>query len=275
MGRKVARADFRYVQRLLKERTGVLLDEGKEYLVSSRLGSLCYQHKIELSELLQRSRKDPELCDQILDLLLNHETSFFRDWSPFEGIRKHLLSELCEAATARGEHTLRFWCCACSTGQEPYSLAMLCRESLDLSRWRVEITATDVSERTLDKAQRGEYSALDVNRGLPSQALLKHFDQVGLNWRVRSEVREMIDFRPLNLIEEWPSLPPFDLVLLRNVLIYFDQDSRAGIFEQLKRVLRPSGYLLTGSAEFTMNLTRDFESRTLDRTIYFRLKRGS
>lgn len=267
--RTLAPADFRYLQGLLREATGVVLDEGKQCLVAGRLGNLCYQRGVDLGGLVAEVKRDDALRVEVLDLLLNHETSFFRDWKPFEGIRHHLLSDLCAAAERRGERTLRIWCSACSTGQEPYSVAMLLRDHLDLDRWNVEITASDVSAPTLERAEAGRYSAVDVNRGLPSQALLRHFEQTGIRWRVRNEVRELVSFKRINLIEAWPTLPPFDLVLLRNVLIYFDRDTRAGIFERLLGVLRPGAYLLVGSAEMTMKLTQQLRCRRVDGATYF------
>lgn len=272
MKRSLPRHDFRYIQRLLKETTGVVLDEGKEYLIGSRLGGLCYELEVELPQLITLMKTDATARARAVDLLLNHETSFFRDWAPFEGIRDRLLPELCEAAERRGERTLRIWCAACSSGQEPYSLAMLCHESLDLARWTVQIIASDVSPITLDFARRGSYSGLDVNRGLPSQALLKHFDQDGLQWRVKRHVRDLIEFKQVNLVEDWPSLPPFDLILLRNVLIYFDLETRRAIFTRLQPVLRRSGYLLLGSAELTMNLAQDFSCLRVGKAMYFQMK---
>lgn len=271
--RSVTRSDFRYLQRLLYDATGVRLDEGKEYLVASRLGSLCYKRSLELSELISQTRRDRELRRLVIDLMLNHETSFFRDWDPFQGIRDEILPDLCESARARGEHTLRIWCAACSSGQEPYSLGMVCAEALDLSQWNVEISATDVSKPTLDVARRGSYTALDINRGLPSASLLQHFQQNGVHWQVKPHIRDLITFRQLNLVgDEWPVLPPFDLILLRNVLIYFDMETRGKVVGRIKSAMTRSGYLLLGGAELTMNLTRDFELRRIGKTIYFRQK---
>lgn len=271
--RSVTRSDFRFLQRLLYETTGVRLDDSKEYLVASRLGSLCYKRSVELGELIAAVRREPELRGLVIDLLLNHETSFFRDWDPFQGIRDQILPDLCEGARERGERTLRIWCAACSSGQEPYSLAMVCAEALDLSEWNVEISATDVSLPTLEVARQGSYTALDVNRGLPSASLLRHFEQDGIHWRVKRELRELVSFRQLNLVaEEWPVLPPFDLILLRNVLIYFDMETRGNVIGRVKSALSRTGYVLLGGAELTMNLTRDFELRRIGKTIYFRLK---
>ena len=225
-----------------------------------------------VGELVEEVRRDRGVREVVLDLLLNHETSFFRDWSPFEAIRSHLFPRVCEAAEARGVRRLRFWCAACSSGQEPYSLAMLCLDHLDLERWEVEIVASDVSERTLEFARSGSYTALEVNRGLPSQALLRHFEQDGIRWRVRREVRELVRFERVNLVAPWPRLGVFDVILLRNVLIYFELDTRRSIFRALKGALRRSGYLLLGGSELTMSLTRDFEHERLGKSSCFRLK---
>jgi chemotaxis protein methyltransferase CheR len=271
---EVRREDFVYLQGLLKEATGVLLDDGKEYLVVSRLGSLCYRREIDLAALIAEVRHDPDLRDEALDLLLNHETSFFRDWKPFEGLRAHVLPRLCAAAEARGDRVLRFWSCACSTGQEPYSLAMLCLDALGSAKWQVEITATDVSARAVERARQGSYNALEVNRGLPSHTLLEHFDKEGVRWTVKPHVKELVTFRQLNLNHPWPTLPAFDLILLRNVLIYFDWDDRRAIFTRLRQVVRPSTYLLLGSAELTMNLTDEFASERVDGALFFRRKEG-
>lgn len=250
--------EFDYVCRLVRERSGIVLD-GKEYLVDARLTPVVRQRQLgSISELVGRLRSAPDngLAAQVVEAMVTTETSFFRDVHPFETLRTAVLPELIRT---RPERKLRVWFAACSTGQEPYSFALLVRERFpELAGWSLELLATDLSAEVLARARAGRYSQLEVNRGLPAVALVKFFRQHGPTWELAEDVRRMVEFRELNLIRPWPVLPRFDLVFLRNVLIYFDVDVKKSILGRVARVLRPDGYLLLGGAETTLNLDDSF-----------------
>jgi chemotaxis protein methyltransferase CheR len=251
--------DFEFVCRLVRERSGVILD-GKEYLVDARLTPVVRRRELgSISELVEqlRARPDNGLAAEVVEAMVTTETSFFRDLHPFETLRTTVLPELIEKR--RAERRLAVWFAACSTGQEPYSFALLIRERFpELLNWRLELLATDVSAEALKRAREGKYSQLEVNRGLPAATLVRFFRQHGQTWELDEGVRRMVEFRELNLVRPWPSLPRFDLVFLRNVMIYFDVDAKKSILGRVARLLRPDGYLLLGGAETTLNLDDSF-----------------
>jgi len=248
--------DFDFIRRLLQERSAVVLEPGKQYLVEARLTPLLRHLQLNsLGELIQRLRAQPYngLYNQVVEALVTTETSFFRDHAPFETLRKVVLPELIRKR--QGERRLSIWCAASSTGQEPYSLALLLREHFpELAAWRVSLLASDISHEVLARAREGRYKQIEVNRGLPVSLLVKHFEQHGTDWQLKRNIREMVEFREINLARAWPMLPPMDLVLIRNVMIYFDMDTRKRILGNVARLLRPDGYLLLGGAETTLNL---------------------
>jgi chemotaxis protein methyltransferase CheR len=250
--------EFEYVSRLVRDRSGIVLD-GKEYLVDARLTPVVRQCKLEsISALVGRLRADPTgtLATQVVAAMVTTETSFFRDLHPFETLRTTVLPELIRR---RPERRLGVWFAATSTGQEPYSFALLVRESFpELAGWRLDLLATDLSAEVLGRARAGRYGQLEVNRGLPAALLVKYFRQHGPTWELNEDVRRMVEFRELNLIRPWPVLPRFDLVFLRNVMIYFDTDVKKAILGRVAHVLRPDGYLLLGGAETTFNLDPSF-----------------
>ena len=193
----------------------------------------------------------------MIEAMVTNETSFFRDHHPFEDLRTTILPELIRRRAA--ERRLDLWSAAASTGQEPYSLAILIREQFpELAGWSVNILATDLSAEVLERARAGRYNQIEVNRGLPVTLLMKYFRQQGTTWELVEEVRRMVDFRALNLARPWPPLPPMDLILLRNVMIYFEPETKREILGRVARLLRPGGYLLLGSAETTLNLDASF-----------------
>jgi chemotaxis protein methyltransferase CheR len=225
--------------------------------VDARLTPVAHQADLaSVSELVGRLRAGPEnvLATRVVEAMVTTETSFFRDIHPFETLRTTVLPDLIRRR--RDERRLAVWCGACSTGQEPYTVALLLREHFpELANWRVELLATDLSRDVLARARSGRFSQLEVNRGLPAALLVKHFRQHGATWELNEDVRRMVEFRELNLTRAWPSLPRADLVFLRNVMIYFDAATKKAILERMVRVLRPDGYLLLGAAETTFNLS--------------------
>jgi chemotaxis protein methyltransferase CheR len=252
--------EFEYVCRLVRDRSAVVLEAGKEYLVEARLTPLAGKLRLgSISELVARLRSGPDdgLSARVVEAMVTTETSFFRDLHPFETLRTTVLPELIRRRA--DERRLTIWCAACSTGQEPYSLAILLREHFPgLVGWRVDVLATDLSEEVLGRAKEGRYSQIEVNRGLPAALLVKYFRQHGATWELAEDVRRVVEFRELNLVRPWPALPRMDLIFLRNVMIYFDVDTKKAILGRVARLLRPDGYLLLGGAETTLNLDDSF-----------------
>jgi chemotaxis protein methyltransferase CheR len=270
----IARVEFDYLRGFLLEKSAILLDEDKEYLAAIRLGPLAQNEGFasvdDLLGNLRRRPGDSDLPCKVLDAMTNNETWFFRDFGPFEALRRQALPEI---LAARSEvKTLRLWSCACSTGQEPYSLALLLREHFSLANWTVKILATDISARVLDRARLGRFSQLEINRGLPVALLPRYFQRANLDFELAPDVRKMVEFRPFNLSQPWPDLPKMDVIFLRNVMIYFDVEIRRQILSRIRSVLQPDGVLFLGCAETTLNLDANFERVTFEKTAYYKVK---
>ncbi len=266
--------DFDFIRKTLLEHTAIVLEADKRYLVESRLNPLVRRLNLNsIGELVGQLRSPfgNGLLKQVVEAMVTTETFFFRDHNPFEALRKAVIPELIRR---RGpEQRLNIWCAASSTGQEPYSLAMLLKEHFpELARWRVSLRASDISQENLVRARAGKYNQIEVNRGLPATLLLKYFVQHGAEWQLDASVRGMVDFQEINLARPWPALPPLDLVLLRNVMIYFDVDTKKKILGALARLLRPDGYLLLGGAETTFNLDDSWKRVELLRSGFYQLK---
>ena len=271
---KVGPLQFAFFRDLLRKRTGVVIDSAKEYLVVARLMPIVRQRKIpSLDTLIDRLRKgiDPSLERDVLSAMMTHETSFFRDKSPFETLRSLLPALI---ARRRPHKQLTFWSAACSTGQEPYSLAMLLNEHARdlLGDWRVRILATAYSETVLDRAREGVFSDLETGRGLPPQFLSRYFRQLQGKWSISQDCRRLVEFRCLNLNDSWPMMPPCDVVFLRNVMIYFDIRTRAALVERVRKVLRPDGFLFLGGAETLIGMDTGYERLTGTGCSYYRPK---
>lgn len=269
--------DFAFISKLLVERSAIALEPGKEYLIETRLAPIV--RKLELgsiAELVARLKMPGNngLSTQIVEALVTTETQFFRDIHPFETLRKTVIPDLIRR---RGtERALTIWCCASSTGQEPYSLAMLLRESFpELQTWKVTLLATDLSREVLARAKEGKYNQIEVNRGLPAALLVKYFQQQGTQWQLKQEIRNLVDFRELNLANPWPALPRMDLILNRNVMIYFDIATKKSILNRLARLLRADGYLLLGGSETTFNLEESFRRVEALRAGFYQLESAS
>ena len=252
---------FAYLRKVIYDASAIVLEQDKRYLLEARLGPMLVREQIPTYDALVARLQGPNaapLRQKVVESLTTHETSFFRDLHPFEILRKNVIPQLLmqQAASKR----LNIWCAAASTGQEPYSIAFIVKEcGLQLGGWNVQMLATDLSVDILNRARAGVFSQLEVNRGLPVPLLIKFFEKNGLEWRVKEDIRRMIEFRQLNLVEAWPTLPTMDLVFLRNVLIYFDVPTKRRIFEKLAQVVRPGGFLFLGSVETTLNLTSSFQ----------------
>lgn len=270
----IGASTFSYVRELVHQYSGVTLDPGKEWLVETRLAPIAEQAGAPSVDALVsglRIRPFGDAHRRVIDALMTHETLFFRDFFPFEEFKRSLLPKLMEARAP--ERRLRVWSAACASGQEPYSIAMLIRDGFPaLLDWNVQILATDISSDMIARARSGSYNQVEVNRGLPAALLVKHFEKQGNHWVVSERIRDMVELRELNLAKEWPSLPQMDVIFLRNVLIYFDRETKKSILDRLRRLLRPDGYLLLGSAETTLGLDPAFEPIKMERAICYRLR---
>lgn len=264
--------EFDYVADLARSNAAIVLERGKEYLVETRLSPIVRQEGLaSLTDLIGRMKADRSygsLHARVVDALTTNETFFFRDFHPFEALRKQIIPKLIEQRAALKRLTI--WSGACSTGQEPYSLAMLLRDSFpQLRDWNVKIMATDLSATVLAQAREGRYTQLEVNRGLPAPMLIKYFEKREAHWIIREELRQMIEFKPMNLIQPWPMMPGFDLVFLRNVMIYFDVETKRSILRRMRACVLPHGYLFLGTAETTMNLDADWKPVPIGSTVAF------
>ncbi len=255
----VSPADFVFVANLLRQRCALVLEPGKEYLVKARLAPLAQKHGLGgIGQLIEKLRGcDNGLATEVMEAMVTTETSFFRDIHPFETLKKTVLPKLIELR--RPQRQLNIWCAASSSGQEPYSIAMLLKEYFsELGGWRINLMATDISQEMLQRSRSGRYSQVEVNRGLPTPLLLKWFRQEGGAWQLDDQIRGMINFAQMNLAEPWPTMPTWDLVFLRNVMIYFDNSVKKAILGRVGRVLAKDGYLLLGGAETTLSLDDSF-----------------
>lgn len=267
-------ADFDFVSSIVRSDAAIVLEKGKEYLVEARLTPLAKESGYETLESLVavlRSGSAPGLRAKAVEALTTNETSFFRDIEPFEALKNTIIPDLIERRKAA--KSLNIWCAASSTGQEPYSLAMLLRESFPiLSTWKVSIVATDLSLEVLARARAGKFTQLEVNRGLPVAYLVKYFKKEGTDWIIREDIAKMVSFSQLNLIKPFTLVRDVDLVMIRNVLIYFDVATKREILGKIRKVLKPDGFMFLGAAETTLNIDDNFERRAVGRGSCYALR---
>lgn len=253
--------DFAYLDKILRDGSGLSLTEDKAYLLESRLTPIARERKMaDISAMVDHLRKtnDRELIRTINDAMTTNESMFFRDTKPFDQFKKVVLPALKDI---KQDRKIRIWSAACSNGQEPYSLAMLIKEGgPELAGWQFEIVGTDLCRKVLQKAQDGLYTQFEVQRGLPIQMLVKYFTQEGNNWRIKPEIKQMVQFRELNLLEGYASLGKFDIILCRNVLIYFDEQTKNAVLRKIHQCFHPGqkGYLFLGSTESAMGVSNIF-----------------
>jgi chemotaxis protein methyltransferase CheR len=262
--------DYDFLRRLLRERSGLVLTADKQYLVESRLLPVARRAGFgglgDLVLRLKGSNAEPLVTD-VIEAMTTNESFFFRDKIPFEHFRNTIMPTLLSARA--GQRRIRIWCTAASTGQEPYSLALSLKEMAPaVEGWRIEIVATDLSNDVLEKAKAGIYSQFEVQRGLPIQLLIKYFTQIGDTWQIAPDIRAMVQFRPLNLLADFSHLGTFDVVFCRNVLIYFDQETKTGVLERIARITGRDGYLVLGAAETVVGLTDSFKPLVEHRGLY-------
>jgi chemotaxis protein methyltransferase CheR len=261
--------DFEYLRKFLKDRSGLDLAVDKQYLVESRLIPLARKAGLSgINDLVQKIKTGAEaLIVDVVEAMTTNETFFFRDKTPFDHLRDTVIPALVQARAAR--RSLRIWCAAGSTGQEPYSIAMCLKEyGAALAGWRTEIIATDLSNEVLEKSKAGLYSQFEVQRGLPIQLLIKYFKQVGELWQINADIRAMVQHRQLNLLQDFSHLGTFDIIFCRNVLIYFDQETKVSIFLRLAKRMETDGFLALGAAETVVGLTDAFKPHPDKRGLY-------
>jgi chemotaxis protein methyltransferase CheR len=261
--------DYEYLRKLLKDQSGLDLSVDKQYLLESRLVPLSRKAGLAgIPELVQKMKAgSASLTAQVVEAMTTNETFFFRDKVPFDHFRQSIMPEILKARASR--KSVRIWCAAGSTGQEPYSLAMCIKEMApQLAGFKVDIIATDLSQEVLEKSKAGLYSQFEVQRGLPIQLLVKYFKQNGEFWQINPDIRAMVQHKQLNLLHDFSHLGIFDVIFCRNVLIYFDQDTKINIFNRLCKVMEPDGFLVLGAAETVVGLTDAFRPFPDKRGLY-------
>jgi chemotaxis protein methyltransferase CheR len=253
--------DYDFLRTCLKARSGLVLSADKQYLVESRLLPVARKAGLaNLAELVTTLKlaQDAALMTAVVEAMTTNESFFFRDKTPFEHFRSTIMPAL--FAARRSSRTIRIWCAAVATGQEPYSLAMCLKEiEAEIAGWRIELLATDLSGEVLEKARSGRYTQFEVQRGLPIQLLIRHFAQSGELWQIAPDIRAMVRYRQLNLLADFTQLGTFDLIFCRNVLIYFDQVTKTDVLNRLARVIAQDGFLVLGAAETVVGLSDRFK----------------
>lgn len=263
--------DFDVYDELLKERSGLTLTPDKSYLLESRLNPVAKKWDFPSLAAMTVSLQavpDPELINDIVEAMTTNETSFFRDNKPFDLFRDDVLPIIQDL---RGNNkNLRIWCAAASSGQEPYSIAMILKdlEATTFKGWRCSIKATDLSTEIIAQAKDAVYSQFEVQRGLPIQMLMKYFTQEEEKWRLKDDIRNMVDFGIFNLLHGMAGLGQFDVIFCRNVLIYFDEATKADVLNRMKNILAPDGFLFLGGAETVLGITDSFKPVTGKRGLY-------
>jgi chemotaxis protein methyltransferase CheR len=261
--------DFEFVSTMVRERSGLVLTADKAYLVESRLAPIARRDGFAaIDDLISsiRLRRDPKLIDAVVDAMTTNETFFFRDKTPFDILEQTILPDL--VAKKRGG-TIKIWCAAASTGQEPYSIAMVAEAmGARMGGCRLEILGTDISDRCLEKAKAGVYTQFEVQRGLPVQMLLKHFKKDGDAWKIDDKLKQNIRFRSMNLLDDFRALGRFDIIFCRNVLIYFDVATKKRVLERMSQQVDGPGYLLLGAAETVLGVTDTFKPVQGQRGLY-------
>ncbi len=262
--------DYDFLRGFLKQRSGLVLSNDKQYLIESRLMPIVRKQGLTgLSDLVQKLKApgSESLAARVTEAMTTNESFFFRDKTPFDHFKEVMLPALLKARATK--RYIRIWCAAASTGQEPYSLAMILKEmGPQLAGWRFEIIGTDLSGDVLERAKAGVYTQFEVQRGLPIQMLLKYFAQNGDQWTISQEIRSMVHYRTLNLLNDFSALGQFDVVYCRNVLIYFDQPTKIDVLNRTAKLTAPDGYLLLGAAETEVGLTDSFKPITDRRGLY-------
>lgn len=262
--------DFEFISGILKQRSGLLLPMDKVYLLESRLTPIAHKRGLEtLDDLVNevRLKRKEDLLNEITEAMTTNESFFFRDTKPFDLFRDTVLPHVLDSRSS--SRRLRIWCAAASTGQEPYSLAIILKEmQAKLAGWKIEIIGTDISQQVLDKAKAGLFTQFEVQRGLPIQLLIKYFNQVGDLWQISDEIRNMVTYKKFNLLDSFTLLGKFDVIFCRNVLIYFDQPTKSEVLAKMRGVVPADGALFLGAAETVLGITDKFKPVQGQRGLY-------
>lgn len=260
---------FDFVATLVRTRSAIQLDKGKEYLVESRLAPLARSAgAVDVDAFIRALRIDISQHESVVEALTTNETSWFRDLNPFHVLTSMVLPEL----ASRSRESLRIWSAACSTGQEPYSIAMTIADNFPAVK--AQIVATDIAESVLAKGRSGRFTQLEINRGLPAPMLVKHFERQGPTFEISSRLRSQVVFRKHNLLEQPPAGGPYDIVFLRNVLIYFDVATKRSVLAKVRSALTPGGYLFLGAAETTIGVDDTWERIQVGNSSVYRPREG-
>ena len=261
--------DMEFMAQMLKRRSGLIITADKQYLLESRLTPVARANGLpDVTAVIAKLRAgDEPLTRTVVEAMTTNESFFFRDKTPFDHFEKVILPALLKSRASAKR--IRIWCSAASSGQEPYSLAMILKEKAALlAGWRVEILGTDLSTEILARANAGLYSQFEVQRGLPIQLLMKYFKKEGDQWRVTDDIRSAVQYRPLNLLDPFTGLGTFDVVYCRNVLIYFDEPTKRNVLTRVAQLLPADGYLLLGAAETVVGVTEVFAPLDNARGLY-------
>jgi chemotaxis protein methyltransferase CheR len=272
----IAPETFGFVRDLVRRESAIVLTAGKEYLVESRLLPVARQEGLpDIEKLVEKVRQHPHsaVSRRLVEALTTNETSWFRDSDPFTALRGTVVPDVAKSRSTT--RRLRIWSAACSSGQEAYSIAMTLLEMPTVTDWTIEILGTDLSSEMVQRAREGRYSQLEVNRGLPATHLVRYFERDGAGWRVNAQLRSMARFSELNLMRPFPTVGRFDVVFLRNVLIYFDVPTKRDILHRVGQVLAPDGYLYLGAAEMTMGVDDAWERVAAGRSSVYRKRKDA
>ena len=263
-------ADFEFISTLLKKRSGLVLTPDKSYLLESRLMPVARKNGMKgLEELFQaiRAASEGPLLVDVTEAMTTNESFFFRDTKPFDLFRNHVLPPLIESRAEK--KSIRIFCAAASSGQEPYSLAMIIKEAgARLQGWKIDIIGTDISTEILNKAKAGLYSQFEVQRGLPIQMLVKYFEKKDEQWQISQELRDMVTYKEYNLLGDLKPLGRFDVVFCRNVLIYFDRETKGKVLESIAGLMPEDGTLFLGGAETVLGISDRFKPVPDQRGVY-------
>ncbi len=267
----ISKENYTFLQNHVHETCGIVLDENKQYLLEARLLPIVRKENLRsINDLcaLIRATSPGRISKEVVEAMTTNETLFFRDAVPFKVMRQHLIPALVEAKKNTSRR-LSIWSAASSSGQEAYSLAMVLSE-MGLDGWDIQIFGTDINEKMVERARAGVYVQIEVSRGLPAPQLVKYFDRQDLAWRVKDKLRKMVRFEQFDLRKSMKAFGPFDFVLCRNVLIYFDMETKRSILRGIEKTMPAGSHLLLGAAETTMNLSDAFERSTLEGASFYR-----
>lgn len=282
MNKKINDDEILPLARYIHDISGIAIDRTKSYLLETRLGGLLEEYGLaSYLALVQRSKADSGkvLERKIIDAISTNETLFFRDFDMFEMFKNKIIPDLIDARSSKSSSLpptpIRIWSAACSTGQEIYSIAITLMELLgDMKKYRLKLLGTDISDAAVGRASYGIYSKFEIDRGMTPPRLQRHFTPVGANWKISDEIRSMATFQRMNLLNPFGGLGRFDIVLCRNVAIYFNPEDRKRLFDRIADTLEPDGYLIIGATESLTGVSSRFEPKSHIRSIYYQLKGG-